>query len=276
MNYIQLINAYWQLREQGILTASQGDLYMFLLHTSNKLGWKNPFTQPNALICAVLDISEKTLIRNRNILKQEGLIDFESGSAIRRPTLYYLHGSYCKNYSSDDSSHDSSFDQNAPDNTKHKQSKTKQEGEFSTENSSSGGAPPDPPKPPEAAKPVDFKNLVDWFNAETRGAFGLVKYPLGEKRQASIRARIRERGKAAFMEAVRKAVQSDFLRGQNNRGWAATLDWIIKPSNFEKILSGNYDNRTPSTQAGSGADAGFLQHVAAGIERGLKTLDQGE
>ncbi|MDR3133001.1 MAG: hypothetical protein LBU42_03135 [Prevotellaceae bacterium] len=90
MNYIEMINQYWQLREQGILTGSEGDLYMYLLHVSNKLGWKNPFNQSNALICAVLNTSEPTLIRNRNTLKQAGLIEFESGKAVKRNTQYYL------------------------------------------------------------------------------------------------------------------------------------------------------------------------------------------
>lgn len=79
MQYINLINHYWKLREQGILNGSSGDLYLYLLHTSNGLGWKNPFHQTNALICGFLGISEKKLIVNRNKLKQEGLIEFQAG-----------------------------------------------------------------------------------------------------------------------------------------------------------------------------------------------------
>ncbi|MDR1054920.1 MAG: hypothetical protein LBL90_03670 [Prevotellaceae bacterium] len=91
MNYIEMINQYWQLREQGILTGAEGDLYMYLLHMSNKLGWKNPFNQSNALICAILTISEPTLIRHRNTLKQVSLINFESGKSIKKNTQYYLN-----------------------------------------------------------------------------------------------------------------------------------------------------------------------------------------
>jgi hypothetical protein len=91
MNYIEMINQYWQLREQGILTGAEGDLYMYLLHVSNKLGWKNPFNQSNALICAILNTSEPTLIRHRNTLKQAGLIEFESGKAVKKNTQYYLN-----------------------------------------------------------------------------------------------------------------------------------------------------------------------------------------
>ena len=58
-----------------------------------------------------------------------------------------------------------------------------------------------------------------------------------------MRARIRQKGKDAFFEAITKAVNSDFLKGQNQKNWSASFDWIIKPTNFEKILSGNYDNK---------------------------------
>jgi predicted phage replisome organizer len=38
-----------------------------------------------------------------------------------------------------------------------------------------------------------------------------------------------------------KAGQSGFLGGQNDRGWKANFDWVIKPENRIKILEGNYD-----------------------------------
>lgn len=41
-----------------------------------------------------------------------------------------------------------------------------------------------------------------------------------------------------------KAETSDFLKGKNNRGWHANFDWLIKDSNFVKVLDGNYDCAT--------------------------------
>lgn len=42
-----------------------------------------------------------------------------------------------------------------------------------------------------------------------------------------------------------QAGQSDFLAGQNDRGWKATLDWLL--SHSTEVLEGNYDtaNQTP-------------------------------
>lgn len=90
---------------------------------------------------------------------------------------------------------------------------------------------------------IDYKKLIEFFNSETKGVFGEVRYPLSSKRQDSIRARIREHGKEAFVEMVRKAATSEFLKGNNNRGFQATFDWLIRPSNFQKTIEGNYDNR---------------------------------
>lgn len=112
MNYIELINNYWSLREQGIITGAEGDLYLYLLHTSNKLAWKNPFNQSNRLICAYLNMSEKSLIKYKNTLKQAGLIDFTSGKAIKQNSSYTLLNP-CKNYRSSESSLNSSL-RNSP------------------------------------------------------------------------------------------------------------------------------------------------------------------
>jgi hypothetical protein len=33
------------------------------------------------------------------------------------------------------------------------------------------------------------------------------------------------------------------LRGENDRGWRADLDWVIEPANFQRISEGRYDPR---------------------------------
>lgn len=98
---------------------------------------------------------------------------------------------------------------------------------------------------PSKKESVDYDKLVDFFNATTGGIFGVLQKPLGDMRRKMVRARIQQHGKKAFEEVIRKAVNSDFLRGQN--GFTATFDWLIKPTNFEKVLSGNYDNKTSTT-----------------------------
>lgn len=44
-------------------------------------------------------------------------------------------------------------------------------------------------------------------------------------------------------EVFKKAEASDFLKGKNNRYWKANFDWLMKDSNFAKVIDGNYDNK---------------------------------
>lgn len=101
---------------------------------------------------------------------------------------------------------------------------------------------------------IDFKELVDFFNETTQGVFGTIRPLLGATRKAMLKARIAEFGKDAYYEVVRMAMESDFLKGQNDKGWRASFDWLIKPLNFEKVLSGNYANREKPTDHYKGDD----------------------
>ncbi len=50
----------------------------------------------------------------------------------------------------------------------------------------------------------------------------------------------------AEMEKVfEMAGKSQFLNGDNDRGWRADFDWLIKPENAIKVLEGRYSNGTP-------------------------------
>ena len=46
-----------------------------------------------------------------------------------------------------------------------------------------------------------------------------------------------------FENAFRNAQSSNFLTGENERGWRADFDWILKEANIVKILEGTYDNK---------------------------------
>jgi hypothetical protein len=132
MNYIGLINRFWQCYSEHSFKANDVALYFFLLKTCNELGWKNPFKHSNRHITAMLDMSEKTLISSRNRLQQAGLINFKPGGVDRSLSTYELN--YCNNSSSNGSSSGgSSFSssggssgENAPDNIKQKETKQEQ------------------------------------------------------------------------------------------------------------------------------------------------------
>ena len=58
-----------------------------------------------------------------------------------------------------------------------------------------------------------------------------------------LNSRIKDVGINKVIEAIESINNSDFLKGQNDRGWCITFDWFIKPNNFIKVLEGNYLNK---------------------------------
>lgn len=60
------------------------------------------------------------------------------------------------------------------------------------------------------------------------------------KRHSMLKARIKEYSLDEVVQAIRSIDESDFLKGQNDRGWTITFDWLVRPNNFIKVLEGNY------------------------------------
>ena len=118
---------------------------------------------------------------------------------------------------------------------------------------------------------IDYKAVINFFNEETQGVFGKVIYPISEKRKNSIRARINEFGKDDFAKMIRKASKSNFLKGDSNKGFVANFDWMIRPSNFQKIIEGNYDNRNKGYSGDTKtSDEELMLHIRQGIARGIQ------
>ena len=46
-----------------------------------------------------------------------------------------------------------------------------------------------------------------------------------------------------FRDVCKKIERSDFLTGRSGTWAGCSIDWILKPANWQKILEGNYDNR---------------------------------
>ena len=64
-------------------------------------------------------------------------------------------------------------------------------------------------------------------------------------RSRQLRARLAECGGVEGWEvALRRAFDSDFLRGRTAKPWMQFgFDWLVRASNFTKLMEGNYDNR---------------------------------
>jgi len=67
---------------------------------------------------------------------------------------------------------------------------------------------------------------------------------LTKARAAALKARLKDcGGLEGWVGALARARASPHLCGQNDRGWTASLDFLIQQSSFAKLMEGNYDPR---------------------------------
>lgn len=88
MNYITIINAFWDLATTNPLSTGQVSLYFALLHVCNRSNWTEWFQAPNQVLSVLTGLSRSGILKARNELKQKGLIDFKERGT--RATLYKL------------------------------------------------------------------------------------------------------------------------------------------------------------------------------------------
>lgn len=99
----------------------------------------------------------------------------------------------------------------------------------------------DEPKVEEKEDPIDYTAIRDAWNrmAESAGLDHVIR--ITDKRRAHIRARVKEYGVDQCLAAIKRVGESPFLRGENDRGWQAGIDWLCGTSDaMAKVLEGKY------------------------------------
>ena len=88
---------------------------------------------------------------------------------------------------------------------------------------------------------INYQEIIDIYNDTC------VSFPkaltLSESRKKAIKARLKKYSLEDLKQLFKKAENSSFLKGANNRSWSANFDWLIKDGNMAKVLEGNYDNK---------------------------------
>ncbi|MDH5106494.1 DNA replication protein DnaD [Lentilactobacillus diolivorans] len=145
VNYLLQIRAFDDYRMyETKLSSGQVSLWYTLMSINNKAHWQKWFTAANVVLERLSGLSRSGIVKNRNVLKQLGLIDFQSNG--RKATSYQV----CVLYTSDgtqrstqsstqDSAQRSTQDsaQNSSTLVKHKQNKTEKKKEKSSSDDSS-------------------------------------------------------------------------------------------------------------------------------------------
>lgn len=104
--------------------------------------------------------------------------------------------------------------------------------------------------PAKRCAKIDFAAIKEYWNTKHDQSGSTMRRLtlMSDQRKSNVRARIREYGGDIQMvyKAIDKAMASDFMNGKNGKGWVASFDWMMCPSNFPKVLEGNYDNEQPA------------------------------
>lgn len=85
------------------------------------------------------------------------------------------------------------------------------------------------------------QQVIDKWNE--LGLQKLISINKGTNRYKLLNTRLKEYGQDKILQAIENIKYSDFLKGQNNKSWTITFDWLVKPNNFIKVLEGNYADK---------------------------------
>lgn len=242
MNYIKLINQFWQLRRSKRITNLQADLYFFLVQECNQRDWENPFECSNKIIIAGIDVAMSSLQDARNRLQQLGLIEFKAGQKNQANPVYFIteciadNRQYLRNSGGDTSGNTSGTAPVIPPehiSTKQNVNKTKQKPK-----PFSGDAAPAKKKKLPGEKNIYWKAFVETFEKFYMEKNGNNKYeylgqdwPALDKIYNFLKKRA-EQGKFQFNEENLLLAFNFFLE----KAWAKD-NWLKNNFSISNLLS---------------------------------------
>ena len=100
---------------------------------------------------------------------------------------------------------------------------------------------------------VDDPPLICLFTIwnENRGSLPRAE-SLSSKRKSMATSRIKGSPNVKYWSTVvRRLAASSFCNGDNDRGWVASFDFLLKPDTHIKVMEGKYDTRAGSTKTKS-------------------------
>lgn len=107
---------------------------------------------------------------------------------------------------------------------------------------------------------IDYAAVKEYWNRkhdETKSAMPPITL-MTENRKVMVKARVRQcKGDVKTLyRVIDIAMASDFMNGNNKHGWLGKFDWIFgNEQNFAKVLEGNFNNETATSQQPQSAAA---------------------
>ncbi|WP_417088494.1 hypothetical protein [Eubacterium maltosivorans] len=270
MNYLSEILAFYNWLEMNPMQASAIDLWHALLYTANKSGWASEFSVPISMLKIRTGLNKDAIYRARNTLTQMGLIEYRTRSG-NQSAVYKLCSiaSLKPTQGATQTATQEELVSEIATQTA-TQPATQTATQPATHTATQGATQPatqaatinklnttkrnkmklTPSRPPKGDAPepvpretVQYKKIADYWNSVCTE---LPKVQaMSDNRKKALRARVKEHGEETVLRVIALVKQSDFLCGRTGNSWNASFDWVMKPTNFVKVLEGNYTNKAP-------------------------------
>ena len=224
MTLITQFNRFWREFKGKQMSPNETMLFFYLLNVWNASGRNKQFECNTKEIEIILGMNKMTLTRCRDALSKRGLIQYVKGDRkVKSP--YYIISDVTNDVTNDVTTHRVYRD-------------------IEKEDISNDISKKDKLSLPTKSDRMDWPAFMQTFNEMLSPPIPKVT-TMSETRRKKVKTIVRDFGKEKIMEAFDIIRHSDFLMGRNrkpNDKWQCCFDWIFTPSNFIKILEGNYDN----------------------------------
>jgi hypothetical protein len=107
------------------------------------------------------------------------------------------------------------------------------------------------PKPTNPDEGIDYGAIMAFFN-EKMACKNIPQIKvMTKKRQGALNSRIKEHGRDAVAVVIKNAADSSWLNGGGGK-FVANFDWLFRPTNFIKVLEGNYNREINTNNRNNG------------------------
>lgn len=93
----------------------------------------------------------------------------------------------------------------------------------------------------------ELPKLITLWNCtvgQKKGMPQVVKWVVGGQRDRALRQRLKEHPDMEWWRGVMtKIIASSFLTGENERGWRADVDWLLRSDTAVRVMEGRYDDK---------------------------------
>ena len=112
-------------------------------------------------------------------------------------------------------------------------------------------------KTDEKNDPVPYQKIKELYNATCTDLPKVVTISPHRKKAIAARWKEYKGNLETFKTLFETAQASSFLKGANERNWAATFDWLLKADNMAKVMEGNYRDKGAVRNANKAGTAGI-------------------